>query len=35
VILDRISWDQNEGLYTTQKLNNRCSLDNYRLIQAS
>ncbi|ENA59536.1 hypothetical protein EC179550_4053, partial [Escherichia coli 179550] len=31
MILDRISWDQNEGLYTTQKLNNGCSLDNYRL----
>ncbi len=34
VILVRISWDQSEGLYTTQKLANGYSLDNYRLIQA-
>ncbi|EAV4635999.1 hypothetical protein E4Y66_06660 [Salmonella enterica] len=34
VIVARISWDQNGYLYTTQKVNNGYSLDNYRLIQA-
>ena len=32
VILYRISWDQNALLYTTQKVINGYSLDNYRLI---